>query len=65
MQLTLDQPGMIPATYPATFYRVSDWRTGRFIADYSTQAEAVKASYASTTGKRFDDSVATMHRTGR
>ncbi|MEC9244632.1 MAG: hypothetical protein VYB05_07670 [Pseudomonadota bacterium] len=64
MQLQLDELGLIPASYPKTFYRVEDWRTGRRVADYSTEAEAVKASYASAHGGRFDHKVSTMHMAG-
>lgn len=64
MKLHLDELGMIPATYPSTFYRVEDWMTGRRIADYTTEAEAVKASYASNHGGRYDHKVSTMHMAG-
>lgn len=64
MKLHLDELGMIPADYPKTFYRVETWETGSFVADYSTEAEAVKASYASTHGGRFDHKVSPMHLAG-
>lgn len=42
MQLHLDELGMIPATYPKVFYRVSHWRSDFRVADYSTKIEAEK-----------------------
>lgn len=64
MQLNLDSLGMIPANYPKTFYRVTTWATGSFVADFTTEGEAVNASYASNHGGRFDHKVSTMHLTG-
>ena len=65
MQLKLDVLNNIPANYPAVWYRVTDRNSGRFIADFTTEAEAVAHSYASRTGKRYDDSVAMMRLSGR
>lgn len=64
MQLHLDELGRIPANYPKTFYRVEDWFTGSRVADFTTQAEAEKASYASNHGGRYDHKVSTVHLTG-
>lgn len=59
--LTLDNLGMIPANYPSTFYRLTNWMNGTFVADYATETEAVAASYASKHGGRYDHKVSTMH----
>lgn len=64
MKLKLDELGMIPASYPKTFYRVSTWNTCAFVADFTTEAEAVRASYARNHGGRFDHKVSTMHLAG-
>ena len=56
---------MIPATYPKTFFRVTDWNSGVYIADFDQEGEAVAFSYCTNTGKRFDDRVSTMRLTGR
>ncbi|GGA64629.1 hypothetical protein [Pelagibacterium lentulum] len=64
MKLKLDALGMIPADYPKTFYRVSTWSTDSYVADYSSEDEAKKASFASTHGGRFDHKVSTMHLAG-
>jgi len=65
MKLSLNAIGNIPADYPAIWFRVSTWATDSYVADYSTEAEAIKASYASTHGGRLDHKVATMHLSGR
>jgi len=64
MKLQLNAIGNIPADYPAIWFRVSTYATESFVADYSTEAEAVKASYASTHGGRLDHKVATMRLSG-
>lgn len=64
MKLELNENGTIPATYPKTWFRVSTWNTGSFVADYSTEAEAVAASYASKNGTKYDHKVSTMVLTG-
>lgn len=64
MELKRDELGMIPASYPKTFYRVTTWATGTLVADYSTEGEAVRASYASNHGGRYDHKVSTMHLVG-
>jgi hypothetical protein len=65
MQLHLDaRTGTIPASYPKTWFRVSDWITGRFIADFTTKAEAYECSFSSNTGKRYNDKVSTMRLSG-
>lgn len=63
MRLQLDELGMIPANYPKTFYRVSDWKSGAFIADFSNEGEATVFSYVSNHGGRYDHKVSTMHLT--
>jgi hypothetical protein len=67
MQLKLDTMGRIAADYPATFYRVENWTTGRRVADFATksEAEAFAISDARATGCRYDHSVATMRVQGR
>ena len=64
MQLKLNELGMIPATYPKTFFRVSTWNTGSFVADFSTEAEAIAASCASKNGTKYDHKVSKMHLVG-
>lgn len=65
MKLQLDELGMIPATYPKSFYRVEDYRSGRYIADFTSEGEAQAAAYASSTGLRFDHKIASMTLSGR
>ena len=65
MQLKLDNLGMIPATYPAVWFRVENWMTGRFIADFDNEAEAVKFSYASNHGGKYDHKVSRVSLSGR
>lgn len=65
MQLNLDAIGNIPTDYPAVWFRVSTWARDVFVADYSTEAEAIKASYASNHGGNLDHKVSTMRLTGR
>lgn len=61
MQLKLDEFGRITKDYPSTFYRLTNWMTGAFVDDYSSEAEATKASYASAHGGRYDHKISTMH----
>jgi len=63
MQLHLDELGMIPSNYPKVFFRVEDYRTGCYIADFTTETEAQKAAFASNTGNRFDHKIATIRLT--
>lgn len=65
MQLHLNDLGMIPATYPKIFYRVSTWETERRVADYTNEDEARLAARASVHGGRFDHKVSTIYMTGR
>jgi len=65
MKLSLNAIGNIPADYPAIWFRVSTWANESFVADFTTEAEAVAASYSSNHGGRFDHKVATMKLTGR
>jgi hypothetical protein len=65
MQLHLDKFGHFTSEYPTKFYRVTHWRTGSHIADFTTHGEAVKASYASVNGERYDHRVSEMHISGR
>lgn len=60
MQLELDALGMIPATYPKKFYRVEDYKSGKRIADFTTESEARKVAYASYTGLKFDHKICHM-----
>jgi hypothetical protein len=62
MQLNLDHMGRIAADYPATFYRVETWTTGRRVADFTTEAEAAAFAIADAraTGCRYDHKVATV-----
>lgn len=64
MKLTRDAIGMIPADYPKSFFRLSNWMSGAFVEDYSTEAEAVAASYASVNGTRYDHKVSKMQMVG-
>ncbi len=64
MKLQRDALGMIPASYPRTFYRLTNWMTGAFVDDYDNHSEAVAASYASKNGTQYDHNVSTMHVTG-
>lgn len=64
MQLKLNDLGMIPANYPKVFFRVSTWNTGSFVADFTTEAEAIVASYASKNGTKYDHKVSTMKLVG-
>lgn len=57
MQIHLDALGRLPAGCPKVFYRVEDWMTGRRVADYTTQGEAKRASFASAHGGRYDHKV--------
>jgi hypothetical protein len=66
MQLNLTNNGFIPvASYPAVFYRVSDWNTCRRVADFDNLAEAkaFAISDARETGRRYDHRVETMRMT--
>lgn len=67
MQLHLDSLGLIPATYPKTFYRVECWNRGKRIADFDNMAEASRFAidHAKQTGARYDHKVATMHVRGQ
>lgn len=65
MKLQLDNLGRITKEYPSTFYRLTNWMNGTYVADYSTEAEAISASYASKNGTRYDHKVSTMHIQGR
>lgn len=65
MKLQQNEFGTLPAIYPKTFYRLTNWMNGAFVADYDNEAEAVAASYASKNGTRYDHKVSTMHLTGR
>lgn len=49
MKLSQNAIGNIPANYPVVWFRVSTWAADTFVADYTTESEAKKASYASTT----------------
>lgn len=60
MKLELDSLGMVPATYPKKFYRLTTWATGRYVADYDSLSEAKAASYASKNGTKYDHKVSTM-----
>lgn len=64
MKLYLDAMGFIPATYPATFYRVSSERTGIRIADFTTATEAHKFAIVDSGRGNRDHKVAAMHMTG-
>lgn len=64
MKLQRGEFGTIPANYPKTFYRLTNWMTGAFIDDYDNQAEAHAASFASKNGTQYDHKVSTMHLTG-
>ena len=64
MKLQQDELGMIPANYPKVWFLVSTWNTGSFVADYSTEGEAIAASYASKNGTKYDHKVSTMRLTG-
>ncbi len=67
MQLNLDVMGRITADYPAKFFRVENWNTGRRIADFDDKAEAdaFAISDARQSGCQYDHKVATMKLTGR
>lgn len=58
--------GMIPASYPKTFYRVETWSGGHYVADFTTAGEAYSYAIAhdKERGCRFDHRVAQMHLTG-
>lgn len=60
MQIKHDEIGFLPANCPKVFYRVENWMTGAFVADFTTRGEAEKASYASNHGGRFDHKVSEM-----
>ena len=60
MKLNLDSLGRITKEYPTTFFRLTNWMTGTFVADYSTESEAVAASYASKNGTMYDHKVSKM-----
>ena len=61
MKLNLDNLGRITPEYPKTFYRLTNWMTGTYVADYSTESEAIQASYASKNGTMYDHKVSEMH----
>lgn len=64
MKLQLNELNMIPANYPKKFFRVSTWNTGAFVADFTIEAEAIAASYASLNGTKYDHKVSTMQMVG-
>ena len=62
MQINLTETGHLSANHPATFYRVSNWNTGRRVADFDNQAEAnaFAISDAREAGCRYDHRVEVM-----
>lgn len=67
MQLNLDRMGRITAEFPATFYRVENWNTGRRVADFTTKAEAEEFAIvnARETGCKYDHKVSTVKLSGK
>jgi len=65
MQLHLDNHSHIPANYPAVWFRVESWSTGRYVADFTSHPEAAAfaISHAKEFGCRYDHKVSTMRRT--
>lgn len=64
MRLHLDAMGMIPAGYPRTFYRVSDWKSGRRLADFSTPGEAERFAVEDSGRGNLDHKVSALHLSG-
>lgn len=67
MRLEFDNLGMIPATWPKTFYRVETWNTGSRVADFTTPGEAARFAIADARerGYRYDHKVCAMTLNGR
>ena len=67
MRLELNDLGMIPATWPKTFYRVETWNTGSRVADFTTSGEAARFAIADARerGFHYDHRVCQMTLSGR
>jgi hypothetical protein len=65
MRLHLDANRNIPSTYPKSFFRVETWRTGSYVADFTSEAEAsaFAIQHAKDTGCRYDHKVSRVHMT--
>ncbi len=60
MKLQQDALGRVTKDYPAVWFRVSTWATERFVADFTTQAEAEKFAVEDAKGLRYDHKVSKM-----
>ena len=67
MRLELDDLGMIPATWPKTFFRVEMYLTGSRVADFTTRGEAGRFAItdARERGCRYDHRIIQMTLGGR
>lgn len=65
MRLHLDANQNIPPSYPRVFFRVETWATGRYVADFTTEREALAfaISDAKQAGCRYDHKVSRVHMT--
>ena len=63
MKLNLDSLGNIPATYPAKFFRVSNYATGARVADFSGVTEAREFAIIDSGAGNWDHKVSAMFMT--
>jgi len=63
MRLHLDANRNIPSTHPKSFFRVETWNTRSYVADFTTEAEALAFAiqHAKDTGCRYDHRVSRVY----